>query len=418
MSCFLHAPLVILKSERAGSTTMMDDLRSILPECNAYPEIVHAISRLHGYTGKCTAAELAEETNFWNAALSSRAIISHNPITQAGGCFAAAKGRNEGVERLVMMLRSHPSKPTVVSLTRRNALRIEVSLHWALETNNWHRHPGISYPPLATKPSALAQKVLARYQKEQTIRTIGSQCGAQLAIEFEDWALRRAPTYRKLLHSVANLSSSVVSSLIEPHLTMLAPHPEREAVSFAAAFSSPNDILAELTRRCMDWMFWGGSYTNVTKAYREPCTHNHRLNMSFTAEGLSPPSKGSLVPPTCRMHLEPWQSDAQGVMGARTTVYYAMGLQKAGTSLMGAALAARLGGGYQNEAVHRCCKQKKCSLQRLSSAAYPTVPHFFMNSIDSYFCQCGHLMVCAHALNAQHTHNSPCTCRTVEGCRT
>ena len=49
--------------------------------------------------------------------------------------------------------------------------------------------------------------------------------------------------------------------------------------------------------------------------------------------------------------LEPWQSDAQGVMGARTTVYYAMGLQKAGTTLMGAALAARLGGGYQHEAV-------------------------------------------------------------------
>ena len=94
------------------------------------------------------------------------------------------------------------------------------------------------------------------------------------------------------------------------------------------------------------------------------------------------------------------------MVGART-VYYAMGLQKAGTSLMGAALAARLGGGYQNEAVYRCCKQKSfwrlkrcggcrnlaCDLEDLSSAAFPTAPHFFMKSIASYFYQCGNLMV-------------------------
>lgn len=96
--------------------------------------------------------------------------------------------------------------------------------------------------------------------------------------------------------------------------------------------------------------------------------------------------------------LKPWQSDAQGVMGARTTVYYAMGLHKAGTSLMGAALAARLGGGYENEAVYHCCTRCKqkcavCDTEGLSSDAYPTVPHFFMKSIDSYFCQCGHVMV-------------------------
>ena len=100
--------------------------------------------------------------------------------------------------------------------------------------------------------------------------------------------------------------------------------------------------------------------------------------------------------------LKPWQSDAQGVMGARTTVYYAMGLHKAGTSLMGAALAARLGGGYQHEAVYFCCKQPSaaCRLTHLSSDAYPTVPHFFMKSIDSYFCQCGHVMVRLRPLNA------------------
>ena len=96
--------------------------------------------------------------------------------------------------------------------------------------------------------------------------------------------------------------------------------------------------------------------------------------------------------------LKPWQSDAQGVMGARTTVYYAMGLHKAGTSLMGAALAARLGGGYENEAVYHCCTRCKqecaaCEPESLSSDAYPTVPHFFMKSIDAYFCQCGHVMV-------------------------
>ena len=103
--------------------------------------------------------------------------------------------------------------------------------------------------------------------------------------------------------------------------------------------------------------------------------------------------------PFCDLtNLKPWQSGAQGVVGART-VYYAMGLQKAGTSLMGAALAARLGGGYENEAVYHCCtrcKQKcaACDLsESLSSDAYPTVPHFFMKSIDSYFCQCGHVMV-------------------------
>ena len=48
----------------------------------------------------------------------------------------------------------------------------------------------------------------------------------------------------------------------------------------------------------------------------------------------------------CVNCLEPWQ-------GARTT-YYAMGMYKAGTSLMGAALAARLGGGYEVEAMYHC----------------------------------------------------------------
>ena len=110
--------------------------------------------------------------------------------------------------------------------------------------------------------------------------------------------------------------------------------------------------------------------------------------------------------PSCDLtNLKPWQSGAQG--GDFPTVYYAMGLQKAGTSLMGAALAARLGGGYQNEAVHHCCKQKSfwrlkrcggcinlaCDLEDLSSAAFPTAPHFFMKSIASYFYQCGNHMV-------------------------
>ena len=112
--------------------------------------------------------------------------------------------------------------------------------------------------------------------------------------------------------------------------------------------------------------------------------------------------------------LEPWQSDAQGVMGARTTVYYAMGLHKAGTSLMGAALAARLGGGYQHEAVYFCCKQPSaaCHLPHLSSATYPTVPRFFMKNIDSYFCQCGKLMVsCPRPTpNRRQSTTGPCAC--------
>ena len=102
-------------------------------------------------------------------------------------------------------------------------------------------------------------------------------------------------------------------------------------------------------------------------------------------------------------------------MGARTTVYYAMGLQKAGTTLMGAALAARLGGGYQHEAVYFCCKQPSaaCRLTHLSSDAYPTVPHFFMKSIDAYFCQCGKLMVsCPRPTpnRRQMEYSGPCAC--------
>ena len=89
----------------------------------------------------------------------------------------------------------------------------------------------------------------------------------------------------------------------------------------------------------------------------------------------------------CVNCLEPWQSAARGVMGARTT-YYAMGLQKAGTSL-----AARLGGGYENEAIYHCKPLRSVHRLRLASDAYPTALHFFMDSFDAYFCQCGHTMV-------------------------
>ena len=94
----------------------------------------------------------------------------------------------------------------------------------------------------------------------------------------------------------------------------------------------------------------------------------------------------------CVNCLEPWQSAARGVTGARTT-YYAMGLHKAGTSLMGAALAARLGGGYEVEALYYCKPIRSVHRVGLSSDAYPTAPHFFMDSFDAYFCQCGHTMV-------------------------
>ena len=94
----------------------------------------------------------------------------------------------------------------------------------------------------------------------------------------------------------------------------------------------------------------------------------------------------------CVNCLEPWQSAARGVTGARTT-YYAMGLHKAGTSLMGAALAARLGGGYEVEAIYHCKPLRSVHRVGLSSDAYPTAPHFFMDSFDAYFCQCGHKMV-------------------------
>ena len=99
----------------------------------------------------------------------------------------------------------------------------------------------------------------------------------------------------------------------------------------------------------------------------------------------------------CVNCLEPWQSAAQGVMGARTT-YYAMGLQKAGTSLMGAALAARLGSGYENEAIYHCKPARSAhsasNSASLASDAHLTAPaRFFMDSFDAYFCQCGHKMV-------------------------
>ena len=81
--------------------------------------------------------------------------------------------------------------------------------------------------------------------------------------------------------------------------------------------------------------------------------------------------------------LQPWQSHS----AVRTApIVYAMGLQKAGTTLMGAALAATLGGGYQHEAVYFCCllPSVTCKLKD---------EHFFMESVDEYFCQCRHVLV-------------------------
>ena len=100
--CPLDAPVILLKMARAGSSDVVQNLGKALPACRWDAELLHETNEIlnAGDYNKCNDAALAEEQRLFLEAMGERSIISHNPVSTAGGCFSSGRlGPLDGRER-------------------------------------------------------------------------------------------------------------------------------------------------------------------------------------------------------------------------------------------------------------------------------------------------------------------------------
>ena len=263
--CPLTKPIVILKSARSASTHLYDKLLEVLPGCSGYPEISHDDDLLrHG----CTAKAYQYQEAVWRMALSKNAIITHNPSTQGGGCFSSYF---DGEERLTELLEAENA--TVVSWTRNNVLRQRYSEYLTSVTD------GVSanLSKVAqgdergfVKWNATGKEVVSEVVNGAcemlAIQSAAKQCSKHHRhVVYEEYAKDPYAALKRVL-SWAELKEGVKpAELLKPHRDALRPRPDEFAFagSFAYAFERPEDIFQSLQAVCLDWTFWGGSFTSI-----------------------------------------------------------------------------------------------------------------------------------------------------------
>jgi hypothetical protein len=85
--CPLDAPVILLKMARAGSSDIVQNLGHALPSCRWDAELLHETNEALNADdyNKCNDGALAEEYRLFREAIGERSIISHNPVSTAGG---------------------------------------------------------------------------------------------------------------------------------------------------------------------------------------------------------------------------------------------------------------------------------------------------------------------------------------------
>ena len=236
--CPLSKPIVLLKSGRSGSSSIEEVLMTILQYCPGYQEISHNNSLLeHG----CTHASLAEQRRLWSEALNNNGIISHNPTTDAGGCFSSYFG---GAQRLPIMLRN--SGATVISWTRNNVLRQKYSDVVAHETGDYGGRAAAHGPLWEGTPNGIASATI-----NGACQMLAIQSAHQMStehhdrvIQYEEYANDPYGTVARLLGWASLKEGYTPEGLLSPHATLLKRRPEPETPSCAALFEDPDGTRA------------------------------------------------------------------------------------------------------------------------------------------------------------------------------
>jgi hypothetical protein len=241
--CPLRKPVVLLKAGRSGSTSIEEVLMTVLQYCPGYQEISHNSSLLeHG----CTDAVLTEQRRIWSEALANNGIISHNPTTDAGGCFSSYHG---GARHLTSLLRG--SGATVVSWTRNNVLRQKYSDMAARVSGDYGGHTTADAPLWEGSPKGIAGaaiKSACQMLAIQSAHRMSTERHEQV-IQYEDYANDPYSTVERLLGWASLKDGYTPEGLLAPHAALLERRPEPEMPSCAKLFKDPDGVPACGIRR-------------------------------------------------------------------------------------------------------------------------------------------------------------------------
>jgi len=260
--CPLTKPIVILKAARTASTDLYDKLLEVLPGCNGYPEISHDDDLLrHG----CTAKAYQYQEAVWRMALSKNSIITHNPSTQGGGCFSSYF---DGEDRLTELLAD--TNATVVSWTRNNVLRQRYSEYLTsvskeVSANMSKVERGF------VKWNATGKEVVSEVVNGAcemlAIQSAAKRCSDEhhRHIVYEEYAKDPYVALKRVLSWASLKEAFTPAQLLKPHRDALKTRSDELAFagSFAYAFERPDEIFQSLQAVCLDWTFWGGSFTSI-----------------------------------------------------------------------------------------------------------------------------------------------------------
>ena len=257
-ACLLPRPLVVLKSGRSASTSMARELAAIT-RCPEKQEIVHVHKE-----GRQNASCARQEAK-WRKALAAPQVITHNPVTTAGGCFGTHAADGAGARRLARMLQS--SNATVVSWTRRNSLRVVLADMCASNTGDNSGSASACYPWRTAdySPEYVAWRTAIEYGKRQKIVSIAADAGGVADFDFETFAAHAAATLMALLGHVLGPKAAAAAVAAKPPTQM-----SDSSAPVEAAFDRPELVLSALKRACLDWTFFGGSWENAREP-RAPC---------------------------------------------------------------------------------------------------------------------------------------------------
>ena len=240
--CPLRKPIVLLKAGRSGSTSIEEVLMTVLQYCPGYQEISHNSSLLeHG----CTDASLTEQRRIWSEALTNNGIISHNPTTDAGGCFSSYYG---GAQHLPSLLRE--SGATIVSWTRNNVLRQKYSDMAARVSGDYGGHTTADAPLWEGSPKGIAGaaiKSACQMLAIQSAHRMSTEHHEQV-IQYEDYANDPYSTVKRLLGWASLKEGFTPEGLLAPHAALLERRPEPETPSCAKLFKDPDGVPACVKR--------------------------------------------------------------------------------------------------------------------------------------------------------------------------
>jgi hypothetical protein len=262
--CPLTQPIVFLKAARAGSTSIEEALMKILEYCPGYQEISHNYTLLeHG----CTPEALKEQRRIWHEALANNGVISHNPTTDAGGCLSSYYG---GAAHLPALLRK--SGATVISWTRNNVLRQKYSDYLARKTGDYGGHTTAEAPVWEWSPKSIVDASINGACQMLAIQSAFKLSTPHLdrVLQYEDFANDPYRTVKQVLQWADLKPGYTPEGLLEPHRSWLERRPEPPKPSCAFLFNDSDGVLEKLKAVCLDWTFWGDSYTN-TRQPRPMC---------------------------------------------------------------------------------------------------------------------------------------------------